>query len=113
MPPVRIWSVLFVPPLVFLVMITAEYAMVPWACENQHRLPLHVVAAISLAIVLGFLGLAWRNWRATGVEPPDDSPEPQVRLRFFSVLGLMMTTIVAVATAALWLAQFVLSPCLR
>jgi hypothetical protein len=110
---VRTWPPLFVPPLTFLALVTIAYAMVPWACETERRAPLHLAALLALAIAGGCTLLAWRNWRDTDVLPPTDEAEPPVPTRFLTVLGLMLSALMCVAIAALWLTQIALTPCLR
>jgi hypothetical protein len=110
---VRLGFPLFVPPLLFLVLLTLAYAIVPWACETQRHYPLHLVTGGALAIVIACAVLAWRNWSGLGVEAPDDSAEPVVWVRFLAVLGLMLSALLCVGVAALLIAQFILPPCVR
>src|SRR4051812_36081092 len=107
----RYASALFVPPLLFLALVTVAYAMVPWACEEQHRFPLHLACAAALAIAVACAALAWRNWRDVGLESPDDQPERTVRLRFIAALSLMLSALMSVGIAAVWLTPLILPPC--
>ena len=109
----RIATPLFVPPVVFLALISIGYAMVPWQCETQRRLPLHIVSFVALAIVAGCVHLAWRNWRSLGTEPTYDEPQITVWVRFLAGLGLILSGLVAVGTLMLWITQFILPPCVR
>jgi hypothetical protein len=109
----RLWPAIFVLPLVFLALLTAAYALVPWACETQQHLPLHAISAVSLAVGLGGVFLAWRDWRAAGVEPPDDGGDKIVETRFLAVMGLMLSALVSLTIAALWFTHFMVPPCVR
>ena len=109
----RIASALFVPPIVFLALISVGYAMVPWMCESQRRLPLHLVSMVALGIVAGCVYLAWRNWKSVGTDPTYDEPEVTVWVRFLAALGLGLSALVAVGTLVLWTTQFILPPCVR
>jgi hypothetical protein len=110
---VRIASPLFVPPIVFLALVAIAYAMVPWACETQRRVPLHLVSVVALAVVSGCVYLAWRNWRSLGAEPTYDEPHIIAWVRFLAGLGLVLSALLTVGTAMLWVVQFVLPPCVR
>jgi hypothetical protein len=109
----RIWPPMFMPPLAFLTLLSVAYAAVPWACEHQHRAPLHAMAGVTLALALGLALLAWREWRAVGLERPDDRANRASWLRLLAVLGLMLSGLSALATIALWITQFVIPPCVR
>jgi hypothetical protein len=110
---VRIAVPLFVPPFAFLALIGIAYAMVPWACEAQRRLPLHLVSLAALAIASGCVVLAWRNWRSLGTEPVYDEPEVTVWVRFLAALGLALSGLMTAGTIVLWTTQFILPPCVR
>jgi hypothetical protein len=110
---VRIWPPIFVPPLLFLILQSLNYAIEPWACENQLRYPLHLTAAATLAIVLVCAALAWSEWVSAGVAPPDDRAGVESRTRFLAMLGLMLSVFSAVAVIALWLTQFIVPLCVR
>jgi hypothetical protein len=71
------------------------------------------MAAVTLAIALGFAVLAWREWAAIGLVRPDDRAERASWLRLLAVLGLMLSSLSALATTALWITQFVMTPCVR
>ena len=109
----RIASPLFVPPVVFIALISIAYAMVPWACETQRRVPLHLVSLAAVSIAGGCVWLAWRNWRSLGTEPTYDEPEVTVWVRFLAALGLALSALVTVGTIVLWTTQFILPPCVR
>ena len=109
----RIASPLFVPPIVFLAVLSIVYAMVPWACETQRRFPLHFVSLIGLGIAAGCVYLAWRNWKSLGTEPTYDEPEVTVWVRFLATLGLAISALITIGSIALLVTQFILPPCVR
>jgi hypothetical protein len=110
---VRIWPALFLPPISFLAMLSIAYALVPWACETQHRLVLHLPPVLALGVAAGAIYYAWRSWQSLGGEPPTDSADETVHGRFVTVLALMLSSLIAVGTLALWFANAVLEPCMR
>jgi hypothetical protein len=110
---VRIWPALFVPPLAFLTLLNVNYGLEPWACEYQIRWPLHLSAAVALVLALGAGALAWRDWRAVGMEPPNDADGEAPRVRFLSAVGLMLSGLSALAIMGLWTTILILPPCVR
>jgi hypothetical protein len=109
----RIATPLFIPPVVFLALIAVAYALVPWACETQRRVPLHLLSLVALAVAAGCVVLAWRNWRSLGTDPAYDESEITVWVRFLAALGLALSGLITVGTIALWTTQFILPPCVR
>ena len=109
----RVWPSLYFPPLAFLILQSLNYALEPWACENQQRLPMHVSAAVCLVIALACAALAWRGWETVGGSMPDEEATPEARTRFFAVVGLMVSALSALAILALWAVQLAVPPCVR
>ena len=91
----RLWAALFVPPVAFLTVLSAAYALVPWACETQRHLSLHVVALVCLAITAGGMALAWRDWKEAGLEEPVDKSEHVVQARFIAVMSFMLSAVMS------------------
>jgi hypothetical protein len=110
---VRTWPAIFVPPLVFLALLSLNYSLEPPACEHQSRLTMHVTAAIALLIVLGCVALARRAWRGIGGGFPSDEEGPEMRARFAAVLALMLSSLSALSVAGLWLVQILMPACIR
>jgi hypothetical protein len=109
----RIWPALFIPPLVFLTLLSLNYSLEPPACEQQQRLPMHVTAAVALLIALGGIALALRAWRSVGGGLPSDEAGFEARTRFVAVIAVMLSTLSALAITALWLVQLLMPACIR
>ena len=109
----RIRPALYVPPLVFLALQSLNYALEPFACENQQRLPMHVSAAVALLVALGGIALALRAWRSVGGRLPQDDPGPEERARFVALIALMLSSLSALAIAMLWVVQILMPACIR
>lgn len=107
------WPALFVPPLVFLTLLSLNYAMESPSCEYQMRWPMHVTAAIALAIALGGVALAWRGWQGVGGGLAGDSPDAEERRRFTAVMALMLSSLSSLAIVMLWVVQIIMPPCIR
>ena len=109
----RLWFPILVPPLVVLAQQSANYALVALECQNQQRLPIHLVTAAALIVALIGVALAWRGWKAAGVAAPGDSGDPQSRTRFLAIVGVSLSALMALVIVAQWLTVAFISPCIR
>ena len=100
-----------VPPLATLAGMEASYALVGPACSSGHALALHLTRLVTLLIVVGAGLLAWREWRAVGIEHPGDGGSPGTRGRFLSWVGVLAAGLFTLVVIAQWIAAFFLSPC--
>ena len=105
---VRHWAGLVVAPLAFLSLISAAYALVPWACATQQRWVLHAGSATTL-VAIAAVGIGgWQLYdgiggRTSGIVGTQ---------RLLAALSLGVSALSALATIALWLTAFAISPCL-
>ena len=107
----RQWWKVLVPPVVFLTELSVSYAYVPRACDAQRTQVLHWMLLAALAIVCVSAVLAWRDYVGLGRQLPHDYGTPQERARFLALLGVLITTLFAVAMVAQGVAQLSVSPC--
>ena len=108
-----VWPALFVPPLVFLTLLSLNYSLEPLACGQQQRVAMHLTAAVALLIALGGIALALRAWRSVGGGPPSDDAGLESRTRFVAVIALMLSSLSTLAIAALGLVQLLMPACIR
>ncbi len=109
----RLWLGFLAPPLAFLTNLGVAYAVVPGSCSADISWPLHLTAALMLAVALGSGWLAWREWTRAGREWPTEQPEPGVRVRFMAALGSIGAALFSLLIAAQWLAMVILPQCRR
>jgi hypothetical protein len=100
-----------VPPLAVLAGMEVSYGLVGPACASGGSVALHLTRIVTLLIVLGAGGLAWREWRRVGVERPGDGGSVGARTRFLSWVGVFASVLFALVVVAQWLAAFILTPC--
>ena len=100
-----------VPPLATLAGMEVSYALVGPACASGGSLALHLTRLVTLVVVVGAGLVAWREWRAVGVERPGDGGSPGTRARFLSWVGVFAAGLFTLVVIAQWLATFFLSPC--
>ena len=100
-----------VPPLATLAGMEVSYGLVGPACTSGTTLALHLTRLVTLLVVLGAGLIAWREWRAVGVEHPGDGGSPGTRARFLSWVGVFAAGLFSLVVIAQWLAGLFLSPC--
>ncbi len=105
---------LLVAPSVALATQSVLYAMVTPSCAAQARLPLHLVAAVALAIVVVMAVLAFSESSLRRGEPgsPDsDEGHAQARRRFLATASTAVAALSALVIVGMWFALWVLTPC--
>jgi hypothetical protein len=103
------WPGLLLAPLFALVDQSVTYAMVEWSCETQrHALP-HAVHLIFLLLTLATLWMAQGNPPRAGVR--EDSGDPATARSFVSTLAMLVGALSALVIVAMWVPQWMLSPC--
>ena len=102
------WAGLVVAPLAFLMLISAAYALVPWACATQQHWVLHAGSAIAL-VAIAAVGIG--GWQRYGGIRGQTSGTVGTQ-SLLAALSLGVSALSALATIALWLTAFALSPCL-
>jgi hypothetical protein len=105
----RTWFALLVAPMLALADQSIAYAMSGWACAHQHLLPMHVLHATFLTAAFVGTVASWRLARATVPAGPDDAA--RTRRRFAAGLAAGSGAIAVLTIAALWVPNWVLSPC--
>jgi hypothetical protein len=106
-----LWLGLLVPPAAFLLNLELAYALVPAACGASTVAIVHLVHVVCLLLALGGGLLAWRTWKALGVEWPGEEGGPVARSRFMAGSGVLGSGLFALVILAQWIPSFVLSPC--
>ena len=105
----RIWFALLAAPVLALVDQSVAYAMTGWACANQQAIAMHGVHAVFLAATLAGAGAAWGIWRATSSLNRRD--ETLARRHFLAGLAIASALRSALAIVAMWIPNWLLSPC--
>ena len=121
------WPALLLAPLVALGQLSIAYSMVTPACASQSASGLHAVAVASLLVVLAMTAMAWRGWRrqagASTGEGADSNGRSQRsvtaaesdreanRSHFVALMAVVVGSLSALVSMALWLPIWFLSPC--
>jgi hypothetical protein len=109
----RLWIPILLTPLFALLQQSANYALVPFACEKQQHAPIHLVALVSLLVAVTGVWMAWTALREAGVHSPGDWGDPLSRRRFLAILGMSLSALMALTILAQWLTAAFIAPCMR
>lgn len=104
-----IGAVVVAVPSVYVLGLSLNYALLPWACGAERPLAMHLVTLAALVLIVAGGGLAWRarrRARAAGFL------EAEPGAHFLLSLAVLVSGLFAVAVLAEWLPQLVLNPCL-
>jgi len=107
----RIFAAFLIAPFLALADQSVAYAFAGWACAHQHEALPHGVHAVFLALTLLTVFLAWTESRAGLREVRPDAGFSVHRHDMLAVCGLAIGVLSAVTIVALWIPQWVLSPC--
>jgi hypothetical protein len=106
------WFGILAGPLAWLTQFLVNYALVRWECINHGRLALHIVSAVSLAIVIsgGIVSTIYffktRQFSAASEKLP-------ARRHFMAALGILTAALYALGIVAQAIPSFMLDPCQR
>ena len=106
----RIWFALLAAPILALTDQSIAYAMTGWACAHQQAVALHGVHLVFFAASVAGTIAAWGLWRATSLS--QTRSETLARRHFLAGLATASGALSALAIAAMWIPNWVLSPCL-
>jgi hypothetical protein len=105
----RIWFPLLAAPTLALTDQSIALAMTGWACANQQAFAMHGVHALFLVATVAATVAAWGLWRATSRAKPD---EPIARRHFLAGVATASSALSTLVIAAMWVPNWILSPCL-
>jgi hypothetical protein len=107
----RSWPALLIAPTLALADQSATLALATWSCVTQRLVLPHVVHATFLVAAIVLTLMATYRWRTGRPSVPEDASDAGARDHFFAISGTMVGTLSALVIAAMWLAQWMLSPC--
>jgi hypothetical protein len=105
----RQWAGVLLGPLGWALHLQVSYTLAAFACEDVWRLTLHTTFAISLAIALTGLFVAWGNWRVSKDAAPEGNRLD--RSRFMAVAGIGLSAFFALVIVAQWIPTWFIEPC--
>ena len=105
----RIWFPLLAAPTLALTDQSIALAMTGWACANQQVFAMHGVHALFLVATVAATVAAWGLWRATSRGKTRN--ETLARRHFLAGLATASAALSALVIAAMWVPNWMLSPC--
>jgi hypothetical protein len=105
----RTWPALILAPLLALADQSVAYALVGWSCAEQNRVALHLVHAAFLAATVLTLLPEVRLLRP--IAHTVDIGGSQDRQVMLAIVALMVGALSALVIVAMWVTNWMLSPC--
>jgi hypothetical protein len=106
----RSWPALLIAPLLALSDQSMAYALVTWSCKEQSLLFPHAVHVAFLAVGVVLTALAWSELRAVSGHVQEDAGG--ARREFVALVATLAGAYSCLVIVALWIPQWLLSPCL-
>ena len=107
----RVFAAFLVAPFLALADQSVAYAFAGWACAHQHEAVPHAVHAIFLAATLAATFFAWTTARAGLATIREEAGFTVQRHDVMATCALALGALSSVVIVALWIPQWVLSPC--
>jgi hypothetical protein len=112
----RIWLALLIAPSLALACQSIMYSLVTPSCSVQTRVALHAVAFACLVLAALFTLMARGYWRsiapAAAYGPDSDGADRPTSRRFLAVTATAVGALSSLLILMMWIAAWVLSPCL-
>lgn len=106
-----LWTGLLAGPVIWLVYLQLNYALVPWACRNGNKFVLLLVTVVTLVMTAGTGVIAWRAWILTGATNETEEGGPIGWSRFMTLAGIGMAALITLLVAAGLIPILIYQPC--
>ncbi len=98
-------------PLAWLVLFGLKFVLVPWMCTAATNWPLYILTLAGAAVAAGGCAIAWKDWRASGREWPDEEDGVVPRSRFVAALGALLSGFFVLVIVAQGITDVILGAC--
>jgi hypothetical protein len=105
------WLALLGAPTAVLATLSANYALVPYACAWRNGAPLGWVSAVALLFSVSATLLALRRWSTTMPPLDPESDALPARPVFLAFVATTVGALSSFALLAMWVPQWVIDPC--
>ena len=107
----RVFAAFLIAPFLALVDQSVAYAFAGWACAHQQEAVPHAVHAVFLLAVLVATFFAWTAARAALPTLREEAGFSVHRHDVMAMCAVALGALSAAVIVALWIPQWVLSPC--
>ena len=107
----RVWPGLLLAPLLALADQSVAYVLAGWSCAHGHAAVPHGVHALFLVATLAATALAWTAARTAFEATRVEGPFSVHRRDAMALCSLAVGAYSAAVVVALWIPQWMLSPC--
>jgi hypothetical protein len=108
----RIWLALLVAPSLALAAQSAMFSLVTPSCTEQTRVTIHAVAGVTLLLSIVFTLMARDAGAPVRFGADHDDGEPPSTRHFLAIVAAAVGAISSLVILCMWIAAWVLSPCL-
>jgi hypothetical protein len=107
------WLGVLMPPIAWLIQFQLRYSLVLWICHQQSRLALHLVSVVFFLIIASGGLVSWRTWVREGEQMPTDDGMAMAHERnvFLALMGILSSSLFALALIAQTVGEFMVNPC--
>lgn len=105
------WLGMFLAPATFFAHLQVAYLLVPWACERQTTLWLHVTGAAAVLLAAAGTAIAWLTWVRVGRHAPGEAAGPAPRARLLAIVGVATSAMFVLLLLAQVATAFFIPPC--
>jgi len=95
---------------VWLLHFQLNYMLVPWVASNGHHWVIHLIALLSVLLVLAGGWLSYVEWEHLGDTPDDEAPGIVGRTRLLALVGIMSAALYVLLIIMQDLASFFYNP---
>jgi hypothetical protein len=109
-----VWPALLLSPMLALAEQSIVYALSTPACQTQREAWLHAVPLLFIALTLCLTAIAWAEARRQQRLLPNtasDADGGHVRHLLFACMAVASGALSSLVILAMWIPQWVLSPC--
>ena len=108
-----LWLGLLTAPLVFLLHLEINYALVTQLCQSEHKVAMYLVTLAAVLVSAAGGLVAWRNWQEVGRKLPGEGGSIIEPSRLMSALGVFISLLFIIILVAQLIPQFIFDPCHR
>ena len=109
--PRALWLLMVVGPAIVAAEQQANYVLVRQACSMQRNVALYVVVVVAIVLTIATALVGVSIWRRAGTAWPTEAGDLANRIRFISVVGILISAMSFLVIVAQGIATVQFDPC--